>query len=244
MLTMWLRHLGRGGAAALAAAVALAVVALVAVLALLRGRRQRREGFDLGNALKTAFTKTKQGLGTAFNVSKKVAVGAVGGAAVAVKGGGGGAAKYVPTYSGRQWDGQDWSCPWWTVDTGLEDARGCISSQFHSPLWRSDGKDWAWSCPNGTVPTGSDEWDKKCEVGWMGRQFLDGKWQCPWGTEDSGKTWDNSSWADAQKQCRRMRPYTVRANINNSWQCPPGSKDTGKKWGDKGEWDQCKWIGG
>ena len=158
---------------------------------------------------------------------------------------GGGVAAEQPTYVGRQWDGADWSCPAGTVETGSkEDATACISSQFHPPVWKTvDGATWDWHCPNGTVPTGDARWERKCEVGWMSRQLLEGAWKCPSGTEDSGKTWDNSSWAEAQKQCRRTRPYTLRVNKDGTWVCPEGSTDTKRTWGDANEWDQCKWTG-
>jgi hypothetical protein len=218
------------------------VVAVVVgfVCATWASRTSSRETF-LGGL----FDKVKAGAGTVKNAAVK------GGQAVA-KGGKVAASPWIgtsnstmPAYVGRQWDGRDWVCPWWTVDTGLEDARACITSQFHNPLWRWDGKAWAWSCPNGTVPTDEEQWEKKCEGGGMGRQLLEGKWQCPWGTEDSRRTWDNSSWREAQKQCRRIRPYTVRVRAaDGKWVCPEGSTDTGVNWGSKNEWDQCKWNGG
>lgn len=215
---------------ALAVLVALAATILAVVLV------KRKESFSLGSI----FKKVKDGVSKVVDGGKT----AVGGAISAVKGGGGGQPAFVPTYTGRVWTGVDWACPWWSVETGLEDARGCITSQYHNPMWRWDGKEWGWSCPNGTTPTGEGQWEKKCEVGWMGRQLLDKKWQCPWGTEDSGKNWDNASWSEAQKQCRRMRPYTVRHMIDGKWACPPGSTDTGRGWGQKGGEDQCKWNGG
>lgn len=157
--------------------------------------------------------------------------------------GGGGSKKYQPTYSGRQWDGLDWSCPGGTVDTGLEDARACITSQFHPPIWKPDatGK-WDHNCPTGTTPSVEKEWEKKCEVGHVGRVPTDSGWVCPAGTTDTGKNWNNSSWHEAQKQCKISTPYTHRALLNKKWQCPAFTKDTGKSWGDGDHGGkQCKW---
>lgn len=215
------------------AIAALAVVAIVVVLVLVqRARSAKTETFDLGKIfekVKTGVTGVKNLAVSSWNsvVNKQQQQPA-----------------YQPTYVGRTWDGNDWSCPWWTVDTGMEDAKGCISSQYHNPLWRWNGKEWGWSCPNGTVETDESQWEKKCEVGWMGRQLIDGKWQCPQGTTDSGNTWESSSWRDAQKQCRRGGPYTTRILKDDKWQCPEGSEDTGRTWGQAGEWNQCKWKGG
>lgn len=150
-----------------------------------------------------------------------------------------------PTYVGRQFDGYDWSCPTGTVETGWENDKACISSQFHPPAWKAgpDGK-WAWLCPNGTVPTPEETWEKKCEVGWTSRVFSDGKWQCPEGTTDSGKTWDNAPYHEALKQCKRSQPYTFRINKDGKWVCPEGTKDTGLSWDSKEhQTKQCKWIG-
>ncbi len=162
-------------------------------------------------------------------------------------GGGGGSQTFVPTYSGRRWDGYDWSCPDGAVETGAtEDAKACITSQWHNPVWKAGpGGKWDWHCPNGTVPTDESQWEKKCVVGWTMRQQDNGAWKCPSGTTDSGNDWNNSSWTEAQKQCRRWGPYTVRILKNRKWVCPDGTKDTGKSWGaGKGlEWKQCKWTG-
>lgn len=152
--------------------------------------------------------------------------------------------EYKPSYKGREWDGQDWSCPWWTVDTGMSNDKACISSQYHNPVWKWNGTKWGWACPNNTVDTGEDDWEKKCEVGWTHRVLMDGRWQCPPGTEDSGRTWDNSSWRDAQKQCRVNRAFTLRMKNGAKYECPPNTKDTGRDWGQPGEYNQCKFIGG
>lgn len=228
-------------ATALAALVAAAgALALAVYFFIIVARRRRREGFSLSKVFGTVKNAVVGGVEKVVDGGKKVVQG---GKNLIGKGG---SDKYVPTYVGRQFDGRDWACPMWTVDTGLEDARACISSQYHPPMWRA-GEDgaWGWGCPNGTVPTDESTWEKKCEVGWMARQLIDGKWQCPWGTEDQGRTWDNSSWRDAQKQCRRSRPYTTRVKgAGGKWVCPAGSTDTGRTWGQPGEWDQCKWNGG
>ncbi len=154
------------------------------------------------------------------------------------------AAEAVTTYAGRVWDGSDWSCPAGTVETGWENAKACINSQFHPPVWKFDGKTWDHHCPAGTVPTGDAVWEKKCRVGWTYRQLIDGKWQCPEGTQDSGKSWDNSQGNEGHMQCKRGRAYTLRINKDGKWVCPDGTKDTGRSWDHKTNgWDQCKWTG-
>lgn len=147
-----------------------------------------------------------------------------------------------PTYVGRRWDGADWSCPDGTVDTGKDDAHACLTSQFTHPVWRWDGKQWAWSCSNGTVPTGQSDWNKQCEVGYQGRVLMNGKWQCPPGSTDTGATWENSDWASAHKTCRRTTAYTQRLWDGVRWSCPPGTKDTGKQWSTSP--NHCKYLGG
>jgi hypothetical protein len=151
----------------------------------------------------------------------------------------------VVTYRGRAWDGADWSCPAGTVDTGLEDAKACITSQFHPPMWRDDGTGkWGHTCPWGTVATGEDQWEKKCEMGYMGRIFMDGKWQCPAGTTDTGNNWDKG-WREGQKQCKRNGAYGTRMWDGKGWACPPGTKDTDRGWDHKTNGgDQCKFLAG
>lgn len=153
-----------------------------------------------------------------------------------------------PSYRGRYNDGIEWVCPDDTVETGGEDAKGCITSPYHPPVWKAgpDGK-WDHLCPNGTVPTPESDWNKKCEVGWTSRVYSEDvkKWACPWGTWDSGKDWNKDSWHEAQKQCKRSRPYTTRIMTGGKWTCPAGTKDTGKGWdlGKDNGWKQCKWMG-
>lgn len=225
-------------------ALALAVAALaLGALALCR----RRDGFSIGNI----FGKVAQGVGAAVVGGKQVAASATdawngkqpGGGG----GGGGGGGQPQPqvTYVGRQWDGADWSCRDGTVETGLEDARACLTSQYTNPFWRSDGTKWGWSCPNGTVPTGKPDWNQQCEVGYQARVLIGGKWQCPSGTTDTGANWDNSDWAGAQKQCRRGGAYGQRMWDGAKWACPPGTTDTGRSWGSPvGGGNQCKFVGG
>lgn len=208
--------------AAWARLAAVAVVALT-VAALVWALRGRREGLSLG------------GVGDFFKgVGQKV--GAVGKNVVStvknvVK------PKYQPTYVGRQWDGVDWSCPDGTVETGQEDAKGCITSQFHPPIWKPDGTGtWGHNCPTGTTPSTEAEWEKKCEIGHVGRVPTDAGWVCPPGTTDTGKNWDNSTWHEAQKQCQRSSAYTGRVMVNKKMTCPASTKDTGSN--DK----QCKWL--
>lgn len=152
-----------------------------------------------------------------------------------------------PSYRGRYNDGIEWVCPDDTVETGGEDAKGCITSPYHPPVWKAgpDGT-WAHLCPNGTVPTPESDWNKKCEVGWTARVYSEDakKWACPWGTWDSGKDWGDG-WYEGQKQCKRSRPYTTRIMTGGKWTCPAGTKDTGKGWdlGKDNGWKQCKWMG-
>lgn len=158
---------------------------------------------------------------------------------------------YAPTFSGRQFDKYDWSCPWWTVESGNADnSKACYNRPYTSPVWRdTGGGKWGWSCPNGTTPNNDPQWEKQCAVGYMGRVYTDEGWKCPQGTTDTGKTWENSDWYEAQRQCERGGPYTTRVSLNKKWVCPPGSKDTGLSWGsetsddpDRG-YKQCKWTG-
>lgn len=147
------------------------------------------------------------------------------------------------TYSGRAWDGSDWSCPAGTVETGWEDSKACMNSQFHPPVWKWDGKTWGHHCPAGTVPTSDSVWEKKCEVGWMGRMYIGDKWQCPAGTTDTGNNW-GAPGNDGYKQCKRNGAYTQRILKDGKWVCPDGTKDTGRSWASKANGaDQCKWTG-
>lgn len=157
---------------------------------------------------------------------------------------------YVPTFSGRQFDKMDWSCPWWTVESGsTDDSKACYKQPYVGLAWKWDGTKWGWACPNGTVPNNDSQWEKKCVVGYTGRVYTDNGWVCPGGTTDTGKNWGNSDWYGAQQQCQRSGPYTTRIPVNKKWVCPPGSKDTGISWGNKDpndperEWKQCKWTG-
>lgn len=239
----------------LAHVTAATVVAVAVAMITLRlkdsaHRRGRREGFPIIAPLVGLVTTVGLGAMKATGADKKL-----GGAIVglfdknAVANASSTApAKYQVTYRGREWDGKDWSCPAGTIETGnSDDSKACITSQFHPPTWRNNGKEWSHSCPNLTVETGEQEWEKKCEVGWVHRQQIDGKWQCPPETEDSGKTWDNSPWKDAQKQCKVKGPYTRRTlgTDKKTWVCPEGTKDTGLTWtSPQNGGNQCKWIGG
>ena len=222
-------------------AVIVAVIVAVAVVVMVMKRRTKREGFSfssIGNAFK--------------NFGKGVASSSVNlYHDVSGTGPSPSPPPYVPTYSGRQYDGNDWSCPSGTVDTGLEDARGCAPiGQYMPPLWRWDGTQWGWSCPNWTVPTDSNvvgsQWEKKCLVGFSGRMVIDGTWTCPQGTTDTGHNW-NDPYYVALQQCQRSGgAYTVRVSDGKGgWMCPAGSKDTGLGWSSpSNQWNQCKWIGG
>ncbi len=200
---------------AVAAVVAVVVAAAVAVAVLLR---RRREKFSLGGLLNTITTGVvKAGQATVnFVVSKQKAL--------------------APQYVGRGWDGADWSCPQGTVETGLENARACIRSQFHPA--RPDGQ-----CPIGTVPTGESNPGKKCEVGYAARIYLADKWVCPEGTDDTGNNWDKG-WREGQKQCRRRRAYTMRYSKDGKFVCPENTTDTGRSYSHPTNGaDQCKWNG-
>ncbi len=215
--------------------VVVAIVVLLSAGGYVMWRRQKREdGFfsDVGNFFKGVGQK-------AADLGKNVA-GKVGIVQPA----------YVPTFSGRQWDNYDWSCPWWTVESGNSDNnKACYKQPFTSQVWKWDGTKWGWACPNGTTPNNDGQWEKKCVVGYMGRVYTDKGYVCPSGTTDTGKNWDNSDWHTAQQQCQRGGPYTTRIPVGGKWVCPPGSKDTGLSWGstdpkdpDRG-WKQCKWTG-
>lgn len=200
------------------AAVA-AVAATVAALVWTLWRRQ--EGINIGNIFKKVTGTVGGAVKGGINTGKQMF----------------GKQKYQVTYVGRQWDGVGWSCPDGTVETGQEDARGCITSQFHPQIWKPDGNGtWGHHCPTGTTPTTESEWEKKCEIGHVGRVPTDNGWVCPPGTEDTGKNWDNSTWHEAQKQCRRNGAYTARVMVNKKMVCPASTQDTGNN--DK----QCRWL--
>lgn len=153
---------------------------------------------------------------------------------------------YLVTYRGREWNGLDWSCPEGTVETGsAEDAKACITSQFHPPVWKP-GPDGVWghNCPAGTVPTPEQLWERKCEAGYTARVLSGDSWVCPGGTTDTGNTWEKNTWHDAHKQCKRSSPYTQRILSGDTWVCPPGTQDTGLSWDNKDHGaKQCKWTG-
>lgn len=220
--------------------VAAATVVVTAAFIWWRYSARRREKFSFSDIIKGTVNVSKAVAKVTVDAGKAV------GKVVGIGGGSGGG--YKPTYRGRQWDGYDWSCPAGTFETGnVDDSKACITSQFHPPVWRWDGKEWNHSCPNLTVPTDESVWEKKCEAGWVPRQQIEGVWQCPPDTDDSGKTWENSPWRDAQKQCKVRGPYTRRVpgNDKTTWVCPAGTKDTGLTWtSPQNGGNQCKWIGG
>lgn len=223
--------------------VILAVLAVVAVVAVVvKRRRKNREGFSL-SSIGNAFKNFGQGVASSsVNLYKNVT-----GSSPPPP------PPYVPTYVGRTYDGVEWACPVGTVDTGLDNSRACVSvGAYTSPQWRTaDGTNWGWGCPNGTVASDpgvvGSQWEKQCTAGWMGRIAVDGQWQCPEGTTDSGHSW-NDPYYTALQQCQRSGPYTVRIpDGKGGWVCPPGTKDTGISWsnpGTNGGWSQCFWTGG
>ncbi len=225
--------------------VVVAVVVLLAAGIFVMWKRQKREdGFfsNVGGFFKGVGQKTAE-IGKTVGTTV-VNAGKTAGTVVGIV-----PPPYAPTYSGRQWDNFDWSCPWWTVETGFQEPKACYNKPYTTQVWRWDGTKWGWSCPNGTVPNNDGQWEKKCLVGYMGRVYTDKGYMCPSGTTDTGKNWDNSDWYTAQQQCQRGGPYTTRIPVNGKWVCPPGSKDTGMSWGntdpkdpDRG-WKQCMWVG-
>ena len=236
--------------------VALAALAVALALVLARWRRVKRwyerrcrEGFFPGLVPLIGLGLTAAGVGAKVTgVDKKIQdqIWKPGGVGEKIPGiGGGGGAGGGPTYVGRKWDGADWSCPDGTIETGMEDAKACITSQFHPPVWRDTGNGkWDHGCPWGTTGTGESAWEKKCEVGHMGRVFLDNKWQCPSGTTDTGNNWDKGP-REGAKQCKRGRAYGTRMWDGKAWVCPPGTKDTGRSWNSPTNGgDQCKFLGG
>jgi hypothetical protein len=219
------------------AVLVIAALALALATYALRRTYRRREAFNLGRALGGVWRGTKRiGQHTAAVVTGKAPPGAS-------QQGPPPPPPFAPTYSGRVWDGLDWSCPDGTVDTGQEDARACVTSQFHPPVWKA-GNDGAWghNCPNGTTPTPEGQWEKKCEVGYTSRVLAGDKWECPAGTSDTGKDWGNSTWHEAQKQCKRSGAYTLRVQSGDAWVCPPATKDMGVSWGQPNGEKQCKWV--
>lgn len=206
-----------------------------------RRKKQKREQFFLP-LLGVGLTAAGVGIGATGldkKITEKMPWGKTGG-------GGGGAA---PTYRGRYKDSATglWVCPDESVETGWEDAKACITSQYHPPVWKagSDGK-WDHLCPNGTAPTAENDWNKKCEVGWTSRVYSEDikKWACPWGTWDSGKDWKDG-WHEGHKQCKRNKPYTTQILKDGKWQCPLNTKSTGKGWeiGKDNGWKQCQYTG-
>ena len=218
---------------ALAAALAAVLVALV----------HKKESFSLDSLWGKGRDNAVGGANFAIGPWKGQQYQAAGGGGGGGGGGGSGGDKYQVTYAGRVWDGFAWICPDGSIETGQSNDKACVTSQFHPQMWRWDGSNWGWSCPNGTTPTAESNWDKKCEVGYMGRVSTDSGWSCPAGTTDTGKNWGNSSWHDAQKQCRRTTAYTQRVLTGGKWACPGTSTDTGRNWGQSGGEKQCLWFG-
>lgn len=250
--------------------LALAVALLVALwLWLAVAPPTRVEGLDLNNIWRKARDSTINAGVTSLTYLNTANSAMTGGMMGGGGGGGGGEAQpstpapvavaaapppqpqqpppYVPSFVGRVWDGADWSCPVGTVETGSADnSKACMSGQFAAPVWKQggDGK-WGHNCPAGTTPTPETQWEKKCEVGWMGRIMVNGAWKCPDGTADSGADWNKGlSWHDAQKQCKRSSAYTRRVQgTGGAWVCPPGTTDTKRTWGQPNGGNQCKWTG-
>ena len=173
-------------------------------------------------------------LGTKAGDKAKEAVGGAVSSAVSKAAGGKG------TLVDMQHDGKDWFCPDNSVYVGPPGiARNCaVVDTLHPPVWRYDGANWGWSCPNNTTPNNSQEWDKKCAVGYMGRVLTDKGWVCPAGTADTGKNWENAAdWFDGHKQCKINKAYTSKVMHGGAMTCPGGSSYTGRS--DK----ECRWFG-
>jgi len=188
--------------------------------------------------------KKKEGfsIGSIFGKVKNVVGGAVGKVSSVVSPPG-----YQPQYTTRINYGNFWACPEGSTDLGDQDKQ-CLVSQYGPQMWRNTpGSGWSWSCPNGTAPNNSSDWNQKCVQAYSLRQNIDGQWRCLDTETDTGATWTNSDWYGAQKQCDRgnNRVFTTRMYINNAWVCPPGTWDTGFTWSDGANGGkQCQYYGG
>lgn len=219
--------------------VGLCVALLVALLSL--RRLKCREPFSFGGLFRKASSGVSKAVATTGTFARA-------GVTTGVNAGMGAAAQSVtpgrartsgsagPTYTARQWNGVDWVCIT-GVDSGLEGAKGCITSRFHPRMAKLGTTDYR--CPRGTVPTEYEDTNGRCEVGWVSRVWTDGnKVVCPGqGTVEIGM--------DANRQCKRYGPFTTRVLLGGQWTCPPGTKDTGFSWNTPGRgFEQCKWLGG
>ena len=84
----------------------------------------------------------------------------------------------------------------------------------------------------------------KCQQ--MMRLLVNGKYLCPTGFADTGRTWGD---VDGDIQCTKgkclaLRPnkcdYTLRLNKNGQWACPTGYTDTGRNWDTTDPQKQCQ----
>lgn len=108
--------------------------------------------------------------------------------------------------------------------------------QFKGRVW--DGADW--SCPGGTVETGTADDAKAYMAGqwappvWKAGPGGKWDWLCPVGTVPT----KDSQW---EKKCEVG--WTNRVLQNGKWSCPEGTQDSGKGW-DNADWHeaqkQCK----
>lgn len=241
----------------------LAAILAFALYAALWLRRLRREPFSFGGIFKKVASGVGTAVGTVARVVPAAAVTAAGATRTAVSAGvnaggsalinhatsGGGdpmkrpgtSGSSGPTYKARYWDGVNWVCSS-GVESGMPGDKGCITSQYHPRTAKPGTADF--KCPLGTIPSGYDDVNGRCEVGWTYRVWTDGdKWVCPADTWDSGKTWSDG--IDGHRQCKRYGPYTQRVLQGGKWVCPPGTRDTGLSWNNKHQGHmQCLWLGG
>lgn len=206
----------------------IALVIVVILIIVTSIPRRRKENFSFGNIFKKIADVGK----TVGNTVKNTATNVVD------KIGGGGGPTYQPIFSGGTWNGRTWACAGSSLETGLGGDRTCLVSDFGPQVWKADDNgNWGWNCPRGSTPNNSGDWNQKCQKGFMGRIQMNGVWQCPSGTQDTGKDWSTTSdWYEAQKQCQIFGNYTQRYfdTSKQQWVCPNGYRDTGFNWGDRG----------
>ncbi|AGE56989.1 hypothetical protein ATCVNEJV3_497L [Acanthocystis turfacea Chlorella virus NE-JV-3] len=128
-------------------------------------------------------------------------------------------------------------------------------------------KDDKWVCPEGSIDTGRSWEDEngqnQCAItpqcvdalgpapvkcSYTTRISSDGKWVCPDGMTDTGRSWEH---VDGDKQCQtpacppagapvlKECGYSVRVLKDNKWVCPDGTIDTGRGWEHEDGQKQC-----
>ena len=201
--------------------VAIALFAVV-VLVIITSMSRSRENFSLGDVfgkIKDIGKKVGNVAKDTFNKAKSVVA----------------KDTYKAQFVNREAYSFGWACPPGSVDYGRED-RQCLISEFGPMLWRppvSGTGDWAWSCPRGTTPNNTEDWEKKCVKGFSGAKYINNSWKCFDTETNTGKNWENSDWYEGHRQCKAdgvATVFTTRENIGGSWKCPDETKDTGKDW--------------